>query len=101
MQATDQRTQQPTPLARVLTATAARLQRSADLTHPIHGTPEPRCMTRGLLDTTLPSVIGRELPRVPYWDRAGFAATVRATLPPVTGTVAEYAALLRATAVNL
>jgi hypothetical protein len=59
-------------------ARAARdLDKHATITHPIGGHPVPVCMTPGLRDYTV---------RDPQ---------VRAALPPVGGTVAEYAASVR------
>ncbi|MFJ6566244.1 hypothetical protein ACIQNU_02400 [Streptomyces sp. NPDC091292] len=89
--------QQPSPMARALTSIATALDLHATRTHPLGGTWQP-CMTTGWLTTLTPTIISAHLPGVPYRDRAGFTAAVRLALPPVTGTIAEYAARLRATA---
>ena len=64
-------------LVLALARTAQELDQHATITHPVGGHPVPVCMTPGLRDYTV---------RDPQ---------VRAALPPVGGTVAEYAARVR------
>lgn len=90
---------QPTPLTRALTALADSLDQHATRTTWL-GTTEQACMTTGWLDTLTPTAIGAQLPQVPYRERPGFGAVVRRALPPVAGTVAEYAHQVRALAVQ-
>lgn len=84
--------------ALILTLAASTLDESATLTHPLTGHEIPRCMTQGRLDVTMWTAAGAvdHIPNGRLRDQARAAA--RKALPPVTGTVAEYADLLRQTA---
>ncbi|MFI0233148.1 hypothetical protein [Streptomyces sp. NPDC017086] len=87
-------------VTRILAATATHLDQHATTTHPITGVAEARCMTYGWLDTAVRAELGPVFEMVRGCRRHAtqieVEAAVRAALPPVTGTVAEYARGLRA-----
>ncbi len=79
---------------RILTNAADHLDQHATIRHPLGGV-EDLCMTQGHLDVTMSAAISAvdhiPNPRL----RADARTTARAMLPPVTGTVADYANQLR------
>ncbi|MER7972304.1 hypothetical protein ABTX35_25500 [Streptomyces sp. NPDC096080] len=95
----DDSTWRRTTTARAFIALAGRLAQLATRQHPLGGTWQP-CMTSGYLATLTPSIIGSLLPAVPYDHRALVGPLVEQALPPVDGTIAEYAARLRTLAVT-
>ncbi|MER6249352.1 hypothetical protein [Streptomyces griseorubiginosus] len=87
--------------ARIVIAVADRLA-DRPLIHPVTNQPVPRCMTDGILGAALSTALDTVLRKVPsYPERAAARDAVQQALPPVTGTVDEYATQLRAAAVNL
>lgn len=70
-------------LVLVLVHAARDLYEHATITHPLGGHPVPVCMTTGLAEYVVRN------PRI------------RAILPPVTGTVTEYATRIRDLAATL
>ncbi|MEU2730088.1 hypothetical protein ABZ650_20465 [Streptomyces griseoviridis] len=83
-----------TATAHALTTLADALDQHATTTSWL-GRTEPRCMTTGWLDTLTPSAITTHLTDAPYRDRHLVGTIVRQALPPVTGTIAQYAQQLR------
>lgn len=87
-------------VSRVLALAADFLDEHATITHPLVGLQVDRCMSDGYRDRAVTSVQGTVLDRVlDRRIRDAARAAVREALPPVAGTVAEYAARLRETAV--
>ncbi|MFJ4624245.1 hypothetical protein [Streptomyces sp. NPDC088812] len=85
--------------ARILTLAATLLHPHETSDSWIPGHQTPACMTDGLRDTVLRDA--RETVLLPVRRYATVDETrtlVASVLPPVTGTVTEYAALLRETA---
>lgn len=87
-------------VARILTTVADRLAEHATITHPFFGTTEAACMTQGWLDTALWRAQGALDRGVSMKVRTLAWPAVREALPPVTGTVAEYATQLRARSIT-
>lgn len=89
------------PAARIVARVADRLT-DRPFNHPITNTPVSRCMTDGILGSALATALDAILRTVPtYAERTAARDAVQKALPPVTGTVDEYAALLRAAVVSL
>lgn len=87
--------------ARIVTAVADLLE-SRPFIHPITNQPVSRCMTDGILGAALGTALDAVLRKVPsYAERTAARDAVQQALPPITGTVDEYVAALRAAAVNL
>ncbi|MGW9058900.1 hypothetical protein [Streptomyces sp. NPDC055733] len=82
--------------ARTLNAIADDLDTSATITHPVFETETPRCMTQGLLDAAMWAASGAVDSTPNARLRTEARAAARELLPPVEGTVAEYATRLRA-----
>ncbi|MFF7329746.1 hypothetical protein [Streptomyces sp. NPDC008150] len=85
--------------ARILAATADRLDEQAFIEEPCWGGPVSLCITAGTLDAAL--AVGTDFVlRSNRWVNHLALETareaVRKCLPPFEGTVAEYAARLRA-----
>lgn len=87
--------------ALALTLAADNLRPHETLRHPLGGD-LPNCMTDGILDLAIRAALGPVFETVPgfrrYATQIAIENTVRAALPPVAGTVAEYADRLRETA---
>lgn len=91
--------QQLTALA--LTLTADNLHPHQNTRHPLGGD-LPNCMTDNILNLAIRTALGPVLEKVQgfrrYATQIAIENAVRAALPPIAGTVAEYAASLRETA---
>jgi hypothetical protein len=88
-------------VARILTLAADQLDQRATFTHPVGGYETPRCVAMGTVRAAITSASDDLLRanRLVGCSRIDAARIkVYLMLPPVTGTVAEYAAQLRALA---
>lgn len=85
--------------ARILYNLADRLDQHATTTHPLFGIGVDRCMGQGWIESLLPSatrsISGMARDFRPHATQIAAEGVARAMLPPVTGTVAEYATRLR------
>ncbi|BBA99255.1 hypothetical protein RVR_5796 [Actinacidiphila reveromycinica] len=88
-----------TTISRILAAAADQLDPHATMTHPIGGHEIPVCMTTGWLDLAVGDAVTAVLHHIPGFmrlaDQFAIIAAARRALPPVAGTIAEYATQLR------
>ncbi|CAK7288610.1 hypothetical protein [Streptomyces misionensis] len=100
-----QNTTQPTTeqlVTLILTRAAENLRPHETITHPIGNHEIPNCMTDGWRDievrSATRSVLGNVRGFLRYSTQMSIEKAVWAALPPVAGTVADYADRLRETA---